>query len=190
LNHGLPPPHTNTNLRPMTAGQPRHAAQRAKTSRHPMPPIQRVPRRGEAAPAASSPPVAHADSSRAFPPCNCHTQSIGVKVDIQYPGANLRSICPRFGWECGEGERTVLRKLDRAEDDGGVLRVDFTRLRGVSAQLSKLTCDSKKKVGEAPLHDNLCFALIMTRPITGTGPPSDGWVNCPQSKPVHREPSL
>ena len=68
-------------------------------------------------------------------PCNCHTQSIGVKVDIEYPGANLRSKVLLDGWEWREGEHTVLRKLDHGEDDGGVLRGDFTRLRGVSAHL-------------------------------------------------------
>ena len=37
-----------------------------------------------------------------------------------------------IGWECGEGERTVLRKVDPREDDAARLRVDFARLRRVS----------------------------------------------------------
>ena len=49
---------------------------------------------------------------------------------------------------------------------------------------------SAKKFEEEGVHDNLCRALIMTGPITGTGPPSDAWANWRQSKPVHREPSL
>ena len=68
-------------------------------------------------------------------------------MDNQYPGANLRSKNSLDGWECGEGERTVLRKVDPCEDGGGRLRGDFDRLRGVSAHPSNLTFDSKKKVG-------------------------------------------
>ena len=59
----------------------------------------------------------------------------------------LRAKCLLDGWECGEGERTVLRKLDPCEDDLARLRGDFDRLRGVSAHPSNLTFDSKKKVG-------------------------------------------
>ena len=62
-------------------------------------------------------------------------KSLGVSVDNQYPAANLRSKCSRFGWAYGGSERTVLRKLDPCEDDGARLRVDFGRLRCVSAHL-------------------------------------------------------
>ena len=62
-------------------------------------------------------------------------KSLGVSVDNQYPGANFRSKVPLFGWAYGESERTVLRKVDPCEDGGGVLLVDFDRLRGVSAHL-------------------------------------------------------
>ena len=62
-------------------------------------------------------------------------KSIGVGVDNQYPGANLRPKVLPIGWAHGGSERTVLRKVDRGEDDGGRLCVDFTRLRGVSAHL-------------------------------------------------------
>ena len=62
-------------------------------------------------------------------------KSLGVSMDNQYPGANLRSKNSLDGWECGEGERTLLMEVDHGEDDGGVLCVDFTRLRGVSAHL-------------------------------------------------------
>ena len=56
----------------------------------------------------------------------------------------LREKNSRDGWECGEGERTVLRKLDPCEDGGGRLRGDFDRLRGVShtPQASTLTFDT------------------------------------------------
>ena len=47
----------------------------------------------------------------------------------------LRAKNSLDGWEWGEGERTELRKLDRGEDDAALLRVDFVRLRGVSAHL-------------------------------------------------------
>ena len=47
----------------------------------------------------------------------------------------LRAKVSLVGWECGEGERTLLMEVDHGEDDGGVLCVDFTRLRGVSAHL-------------------------------------------------------
>ena len=47
----------------------------------------------------------------------------------------LRAKSSPDGWECGEGERTLLMEVDHGEDDGGVLRGDFTRLRGVSAHL-------------------------------------------------------
>ena len=50
--------------------------------------------------------------------------------------------------------------------------------------------DSRKKLDEALLSDNLRLTLITTVPITVTGPPSDEWANCRQSKAVHREPSL
>ena len=85
----------------------------------------------------------------------------------------LRAKSSLDGWECGEGERTLLMEVDHGEDDGGVLCVDFTRLRGVSAHLRTLTSTSKKKPDESPHHDNLLLVLIMTGPITGTGPPSD-----------------
>ena len=62
-------------------------------------------------------------------------KSLGVSMDNQYPGANLRSKCLPIGWACGEGERTVLREVDPCEDDGGRLRVDFCRLPRVSAHL-------------------------------------------------------
>ena len=72
----------------------------------------------------------------------------------------LRAKCLLDGWECGEGERTVLRKLDPCEDDLARLRGDFDRLgmkslRGVSAHPSNLTFDSKKKLGEAGLQCTL-----------------------------------
>ena len=47
----------------------------------------------------------------------------------------LRAKVPLDGWVYGEGERTLLRQLDGGEDDGALLRVDFARLRGVSAHL-------------------------------------------------------
>ena len=47
----------------------------------------------------------------------------------------LRAKSSRDGWVYGEGERTLLRQLDGGEDDGALLRVDFARLRGVSAHL-------------------------------------------------------
>ena len=47
----------------------------------------------------------------------------------------LRAKSPLDGWVYGEGERTLLRQLDGGEDDGALLRVDFARLRGVSAHL-------------------------------------------------------
>ena len=66
-------------------------------------------------------------------------KSLGVGVDNQYPGANLRvAEMPThgpIGWAHGGSERTVLRKVDPCEDDGGRLCVDFGRLRGVSAHL-------------------------------------------------------
>ena len=62
-------------------------------------------------------------------------KSLGVSMDNQYPGANLRSKNSLDGWECGGSERTVLRKVDPCEDDGARLRVDFGRLRCVSAHL-------------------------------------------------------
>ena len=102
----------------------------------------------------------------------------------------FRAKSPRDGWAYAKSEHTSLRQIDHGEDDGGRLRVDFTRLRRVSAHLSKRTCERKFFFGKAWVHDNLCFALIMTGPITGTGPPSDAWANCRRSKPVHREPSL
>ena len=116
--------------------RPRSAAARDPwAARPPLPPIQLVLRRGEAALAPSSPPLAHADSSSPSRRATATHKSIGVSEDIQYPGANLRAKCLLDGWAHAESERTVLRKLDRAEDDGGVLRDDFTRLRGVSAHL-------------------------------------------------------
>ena len=116
--------------------RPRAAAARDPwAARPPLPPIQHVPRRGEAALAPSSPPLAHADSSSPSRRATATHKSIGVSEDIQYPGANLRSKVSPDGWECGGSERTVLRKVDRGEDDGGRLCVDFTRLRGVSAHL-------------------------------------------------------
>ena len=74
-------------------------------------------------------------------------KSLGVSVDNQYPAANLRSKNSLIGWAYGGSERTVLRKVDPCEDDGARLRDDFDRLRGVSADPSNLTVDSKKKVG-------------------------------------------
>ena len=47
----------------------------------------------------------------------------------------LRAKNSWIGWACGEGERTFLRQIDHGEDDGALLRVDFRRLRGVSAHL-------------------------------------------------------
>ena len=64
-------------------------------------------------------------------------KSLGVVWIFNILRANLRSICPRFGWACGESERTVLRKLDPCEDDGGRLCVDFGRLRRLSAHTSE-----------------------------------------------------
>ena len=62
-------------------------------------------------------------------------KSIGVGVDNQYPGANLRPKVLPIGWAHGGSERTVLRKVDAAEDDAGRLPVDFSRLPRVSAHL-------------------------------------------------------
>ena len=62
-------------------------------------------------------------------------KSLGVGVDNQYPGANLRPKVSRIGWAHGGSERTVLRKVDAAEDDAGRLPVEFGRLPGVSAHL-------------------------------------------------------
>ena len=45
----------------------------------------------------------------------------------------LRAKSSLDGWVYGEGERTLLRQLDGGEDDAALLRVDFVRLRGVSA---------------------------------------------------------
>ena len=84
----------------------------------------------------------------------------------------LRAKCLLDGWECGEGERTVLRKLDPCEDDLARLRGDFDRLRGVSAHPSNLTFDRKKKLGEAGLHYILHFILITMEPMACAGPPS------------------
>ena len=47
----------------------------------------------------------------------------------------LRAKVSLDGWVYGEGERTLLRQLDGGEDDAALLRVDFVRLRGVSAHL-------------------------------------------------------
>ena len=62
-------------------------------------------------------------------------KSLGVGVDNQHPGANFRSKVSLIGWAHGGSERTVLRKVDAAEDDGGRLPVDFSRLPRVSAHL-------------------------------------------------------
>ena len=101
----------------------------------------------------------------------------------------MRAKVPRFGWEWGEGERTVLRQIDHGEDDGGVLRGDFARLRGVSHTSENLTLAGNKKKLEAHHHDNLRFALITMVPVACAGPPSGEWENCRQSKVVYREPS-
>ena len=102
----------------------------------------------------------------------------------------MRAKSPLDGWAYAKSERTVLRKVDHGEDDGHGLRGDFRRLRAFSADLSDLPSDSRKKLDEALLSDNLRLTLITTVPITVTGPPSDEWANCRQSKAVHREPSL
>jgi hypothetical protein len=70
----------------------------------------------------------------AVPDPNCCAQrsegvsNLRAKVS---PLGILRAKVSLDGWECGEGERTLLRQIDHGEDDGGVLRVDFRRLRGV-----------------------------------------------------------
>ena len=76
----------------------------------------------------------------------------------------------RDGWECGEGERTLHRQTDHGEGDGGGHRVDFRRLRGVSANMENLTGDCGKKLDEGGFHDNLRFALITMNIIAGAGP--------------------
>ena len=60
----------------------------------------------------------------------------------------LRAKYSWIGWECGEGERTVLRQIDNAEDDGAGLRADFACLRRLSAHLSILTSDCEKNLGK------------------------------------------
>ena len=64
-------------------------------------------------------------------------KSLGVSVDNEYIGANLRSKVSLDGWAYGKSERTLLRKVDHGEDDAARLCADFARLqvRGVSAHL-------------------------------------------------------
>ena len=100
------------------------------------------------------------------------TQKLKELGEYSISWGNLRAKYSRDGWECGEGERTVLRKLDHGEDDGGGLHVDFARLRQVSAHLSNLTSDSKKNLYEDWVHDNLHFILITMVPTADAGPPS------------------
>ena len=50
----------------------------------------------------------------------------------------LRAKVSPDGWECGEGERTLLMEVDHGEDEGGVLRVDFTRLYAVFLHTSEI----------------------------------------------------
>ena len=68
---------------------------------------------------------------RPDPPAKCSLQGVCQACVEHF----LRAKSSLDGWECGEGERTLLMEVDHGEDDGGVLCVDFTRLRGVSAHL-------------------------------------------------------
>ena len=68
---------------------------------------------------------------RPDPPAKCSLQGVCQACVEHF----LRAKSSLVGWECGEGERTLLMEVDHGEDDGGVLRGDFSRLRGVSAHL-------------------------------------------------------
>ena len=89
----------------------------------------------------------------------------------------MRAKCPLDGWECGEGERTVLRKLDPCEDDLAVfVAISIAYAEFLHTPQTQLLI-GKKKLGEDGLHYILHFILITMEPMACAGPPSGEWAN-------------
>ena len=138
-------PKRSTIYRSISPSSMRIASRRYPTGRsgedHPAPPL-----RGMSASAWGG-RAASATFGEVHPPHTAYGYSNALSPKGGPTPRILRAKNSRDGWECGEGERTVLRKLDPCEDDLARLLVDFDRLRGVSAHPSNLTFDREKKVG-------------------------------------------